>query len=72
MSQKFSLTVLHELNPQGQHRIVTVGNDGTNSAGEWFAVTELATHLDLWASADPSKGLPEVFKVREVAHQVLS
>jgi hypothetical protein len=74
MSQKakFSLTVIHELNNSGQHRIVTVGSDGTNSAGEWFSTTELATHLDLWVSADPSKGLPEVFKVRDTAYQVLS
>lgn len=74
MSQKakFSVTVLHELNSCGQHRIVTVGSDGTNSTGEWFSTNELASHLNLWASADPSKGLPEVFIVRDKAYQVLS
>jgi hypothetical protein len=69
---KFSVTVVHELNNCAQHRIVTVGSDGTNSAGEWFSVNELATHLNLWASADPSKGLPEVFTVHDKAYQVLS
>lgn len=69
---KFSVTVLHELNNCGQHRIVTVGSDGTNSTSEWFSTNELATHLNLWASADPTKGLPEVFTVRDHAYQVLS
>ena len=69
---KSSLTIIHELNNLGQHRIVTVASNGTNSAGEWVSTVELALHLNLFASADPSKGLPEVFTCREPAYQVLS
>lgn len=68
-----SLTAVHEFNDKGQHRIVTIADDGTNSHGEWVETRHLATHLDLYASADPSSGLPAgIFKVREVPHQVLA
>lgn len=68
-----SLTFIHEHSDTGQHRIVAVADDGTNSAGEWVDVRRLAQHLDLYASADPSNGLPPgIFKAREVAHQVLA
>jgi len=67
------LTAIHEFNSKGQHRIVTICDDGTNSAGEWVAPTDLAHHLDLHACADPSFGLPAgIFKVKELAHQVLA
>lgn len=69
---KLSLTTIHELNNCGQHRIVLVESGGTNSAGEWFSTNELAEHMSVWASADPSKGLPEVFTIRERNHQVLA
>jgi hypothetical protein len=74
MSKKaqLSLTTIHELNNCGQHRIVLVSSEGTNSAGEWFSVNELAEHLAVWASADPTKGLPEIFTVRERSYQVLA
>lgn len=64
---------LHEQNPAGQHRIVAVAEDGTNKPGEWFPVAEIATLLDLYASANPSLPVPPgVFKVKEVPHQVLA
>ena len=68
-----SLTLLHEHNDKNQHRIVTICDDGTNKAGEWFPVAEVATFLDLYACADPNLGLPAgIFKVREVKYQVLA
>ena len=68
-----SLTLLHEHNAAGQHRIVAVADDGTNKVGEWFPVAELATLLDLYASANPSLPVPAgVFTCREKAHQVLA
>lgn len=68
-----SLTVIHEFNASGQHRIVCVADDGTNKAGEWAPTADLATCLNLYANADPASPLPAgVFKVREVAHQVLA
>ena len=64
---------IHEHNDAGQHRIVAVEADGTNTAGEWVDVRKLATHHDLCASADPAYGLPAgVFKTKEVPHQVLA
>jgi len=63
---------IHEQSSAGQHRIVAVADDGTNKAGEWFPMAELATLLDLYASANPSLPVPPgVFKVKEVPHQVL-
>lgn len=68
-----SITLIHEVNKLGEHRIVAVSSDGTNSAGEWAAAHNLATHLDVLANADPDSGLPlGIFKVKEVAHQVLN
>lgn len=68
-----SLTFVHEQNPQGQHRIVAIADDGTNKAGEWAPVADLATLFDLYANADPASPLPPgVFKVREIKHQVLA
>jgi hypothetical protein len=70
--QKFSVTILHELNAAGQHRLVGVGSDGTNNPSEWVPQSQLLEHLGLWACADPSLGLPPVFSVREREHQVLA
>ena len=68
-----SLTLIHEHSDTGTHRIVAVADDGTNSAGEWVDVRKLATHLDVYANADPSSPLPPgIFATREKAHQVLS
>lgn len=68
-----SLTVIQEFNSAGQHRIVAVADDGTNKAGEWKPVAELATLLNLYANADPSSPLPAgIFKVSEQKHQVLA
>lgn len=67
-----SLTLLHEQNSAGQHRIVAVADDGTNKAGEWAPIAELATLLDCYANADPASPLPPgIFTVREKPHQVL-
>ena len=68
-----SLTLLHEFNSKGQHRVVAVADDGTNSAGDWAEPHNFAHHLDVHANADPANGLPAgVFKTREVSHQVLA
>lgn len=68
-----SLTVIQEFDGHGQHRIVAVADDGTNKAGEWKPVAELATLLNLFANADPTSPLPAgVFTVKEKAHQVLA
>ena len=68
-----SLTLIHEFNAKGQHRIVAVADDGTNSTGEWVSTTDFAHHLDLHANADPVNGLPAgIFKTREASHQVLA
>ena len=68
-----SLTLIHEITPEGRHRIVAVADDGTNSAGEWVDTRQLATHLDVFANAGGISELPPgIFKVREVKHQVLA
>lgn len=68
-----SLTLVHEMNSKGQHRIVAICDDGTNSAGEWVDTHELAQHLDVFANADFSNLLPPgIFKVREVSYQSLA
>lgn len=73
MKTKSFLTLIHEVNSLGEHRIVAVANDGTNGAGEWAPAHKLAFHLDVIANADPDNGLPlGIFKTKEVAHQVLN
>lgn len=68
-----SLTLLHEQDHAGRHRIVAIADDGTNKTGEWKPTTELATLLDLYANADPSSPLPPgIFTVKEKPHQVLA
>jgi len=70
---KLSLTYLHEHNASGQHRIVAVANDSTNSVGNWVDERNLARHLDLFANTDANNGLPMgIFKVREISAQVLA
>lgn len=72
MKPKFSVTLIHEHNA-GQHRIVAMASDGTNSASEWQELRNLCHHLDVVANADPDNGLPiGIFRVREVPHQVLA
>lgn len=67
------MTLIHEYNDKGQHRIVAVADDGTNSHGDWAETHQIAQHLDLYACADPESGLPAgIFKTREVNHQVLA
>lgn len=68
-----SLTLIHEMTADGQHRIVAVADDGTNSAGEWVDTRSLAQHLDVLANAGGIKELPAgIFKTREVSYQVLA
>lgn len=68
-----SLILVHEMTEDGKHRIVAVADDGTNSASEWVDVRQIAQHLDVYANAGGVKELPAgVFKVKEVAHQVLA
>lgn len=68
-----SLTLIHEFNSKGQHRIVCMSDDSTNSAGDWAEPHDLAHHLNLHASADPSNGLPAgIFTTSEKKHQVLA
>ena len=67
------MILIHEMTADGRHRIVAVAEDGTNSAGEWVDTRSLATHLDVYANAGGVVELPAgVFKVKEVAHQVLA
>ena len=67
-----SLTLIHEMTAAGQHRIVAVADDGTNSAGEWVETRQLAQHLDVLANADSTLPLPPgIFKVKEVPYQAL-
>lgn len=71
--RRTSLTAIHEFNKQGQHRIVLVCSDGTNKPGDWAEPHSLAQNLNLFASADPSLGLPAgVFTVQSKQHQVLA
>ena len=73
MKQKAALTLIHEHNSAGQHRVVAVASDSTNSTGDWVDERNLAKHLDVYANADANNGLPMgIFKVREVPHQVLA
>ena len=68
-----SLTLVHEITPEGRHRIVAIADDGTNKAGDWVPVADLATLLDCYANADPSNPLPPgIFTVKEKVHQVLT
>ena len=66
------MTLIHEHNPQGQHRIVLVKEDGTNEAGEWAETRVLATKGKWFANADVGTPLPPgIFTVREASYQVL-
>lgn len=68
-----SLTLIHEMTSDGRHRIVAVADDGTNSASEWVDTRSIAQHLDVYANAGAVPELPAgIFKVKEVAHQVLA
>ena len=72
-TRKPFLTLIHEHNAEGQHRIVIVAADGTNKPGEWVEARRLATNLHLFACADPSLGLPAgIFTCSEKPHQVLT
>ena len=70
--------VIHEVKPNGQHRIVVIQDD-LPIPGEWAAADELATHEPFgkvpayYANTDFGNDLPGgVFAVKEVAHQVLA
>jgi hypothetical protein len=68
-----SLTLIHEMTADGRHRIVAVADDGTNSASEWVDTRQLAQHLDVYANAGGVDVAPTgIFKIKEVAHQVLA
>ena len=67
------MILVHEMTADGRHRIVAVSEDGTNSVGDWVDTRSLAVHLDVFANAGGISELPAgVFKVKEVAHQVLA
>lgn len=68
------MTLIHEVNPEGQHRIVRVNDNGTNDAGDWAEGRDLA-RLEKWlANATPGiDGLPAgIFTVKGVDYQVLA
>ena len=67
------ITLMHEIQENGQHRIVAVAEDGTNSVGKWAPAHELAQHLGLFGNTDYGNGLPPgIFQVKERPHQVLA
>ena len=57
-----------------RHRIVILHADGTNDTGEWYLISETAWHkLGFYANSNSASVFPPgIFKVREVAHQVLA
>jgi len=68
-----TLILVHEMTSDGRHRIVAVADNGTNSYGDWVDTRQLAVHLDVYANAGGISELPAgIFKVKEVAHQVLA
>ena len=65
------MTLIHEVR-EGQHRIVSVQEDGTNTTGEWVEQREVAK-LDKWYVIYGEHTLPQgVFTVKVVPHQVLA
>ena len=68
------MTLIHEVNKEGQHRIVCVKDDGTNEVGEWAEGRDLAGLNDWRANTTPGiDGLPAgIFKAKEVPYQVLA
>lgn len=73
MATKKPIIVIHEIRNEGDHRLVAVEAEGTNTTGEWVRSTQLATLGPWFGNNDPSNGLPPgVFTVREYAHQVLT
>jgi hypothetical protein len=68
-----SLTFIHEFNQHQQHRLVAVADNGTNDAGEWCHISEIAHLRDVYASADTKYPFGQgVFTIRDKAHQVLA
>lgn len=63
--------VLHEIDyAQGRHRIIYTGTNC--SAGQWFALSRIARHLDFRANLEEECGLPVgVFNVTAVGYETL-
>ena len=67
------MTLIHEMNLQGQHRIHIVEEGKEVDAGEWAQGHELAEHKGYFANSDFSNHLPPgIFRVREHAYQVVA
>lgn len=67
------LTIVHEYNSHGEHRLVALHSDGTSKTGDWVPVSDLAVLLNLYANGDPSNGLPPgVFRTMDVNHQTIA
>jgi hypothetical protein len=73
MKSKPSHLVIHEQQPNGQHRII-VHNGGTPAVGAWAEHHQLAVNGPFLASnGGGDANLPlGVFTVRGVAHQTLA
>lgn len=67
------MTLIHEVNARGQHRIVIVNDDKEVNAGEWSEAVDLAVNGKFFGNSDPGNGLPPgIFQVKEFTHQVLA
>ena len=67
------LTIVHEFDNHGQHRLVALHSEGTSQTGDWYPVSDVATILNLYANGNPGNGLPAgVFRTIDHPHQVLA
>lgn len=68
---KIIQSLIHEITPEGQHRIVKFRN-GIPSASTWYEHHEIAIFGQLRASVHSTSALPAgIFKVTEVAGEQL-
>lgn len=63
--------LVHEVT-RSEHRIVIVKGDGTNVAGEWSALGDVAVNGKYHAIVGESKLPQGIFTCTDHAHQVLS
>lgn len=72
MKVKQASRLVHEVR-EGQHRIISFNNDGTNDTGTWVSVNEVASSADgkLFAIQGESVLPQGIFSVRGQEHQVL-
>lgn len=71
MKASKSATLIHEVT-RAEHRIVIVKGDGTNVAGEWTALSNVASNGKYLAIVGESPLPQGVFTCTEQNHQVLS